>query len=171
MTLIDPVRIMTRAVLALKELQTSETWKAALEGASLAPSPLLVHSIAATVEPRAALPARLPDYYIVSIARESGTTGRFAHDAETGDLLEAEGVRKAGAYLTSYVDAPAIVRSRWPPPPGAAKIPLTADVVWKPCRESTSRFAPFWRFNVEGQTVYVRADGVLFTELTTSGRG
>ena len=79
MTLIDPVRIMPRAALALKELQTSETWKAALEGASLAPSPLLVLSIAPAVEPRKARPARLPDYYIVSIAREKGTTGRFAH--------------------------------------------------------------------------------------------
>jgi hypothetical protein len=172
MTLVEPPRIMGRAALVLKELQGSATWKASLDKASLDASPLLVRSIAPAVEARARIPVRLPDYYIVSILRENGISARFAHDAETGDLLEAEGVRKAGAVLKPYVDPLLIVRSQWPSAaPGAPDAVTSADAVWRPCRQSTSRFAPFWRFHIEGQTVYVRADGVLYTELTTTGRG
>jgi hypothetical protein len=172
MTLLDPARISIRASLVLNELQQSETWKAALDKALVAASALFVRSLAPAVEARAGVAARLPDYYIVSVLRESGVSARFAHDAHTGELLEAEGVRKAGAVLKPYVDAAAIVRSRWPPAAPGLPDPLPpAEVVWQPCRQSTSRFAPFWRFHIEGQTVYVRADGELFTELTTTGRG
>jgi hypothetical protein len=53
--------------------------------------------------------------------------------------------------------------------PGA---PLASPVVvWRPCRESTSRFLPFWRYQIDGRPVYVRADGIAFDELTTTGRG
>jgi len=172
MTPADPARILNRAAVALKELQVSETWRAALDKASVAPSPLLVRSIAPADEARAGTPARLPDYYIVSIVRENGTTARFAYDADGGELLEAEGVRKAGDVFKPYVDAWAVVRSRMPATsPGTPDVVLPSDVVWKPCRQSTSRFVPFWRYYVQNQPVYVRADGVLFTELTTTGRG
>ena len=171
MTLVDPTRIMARAAVVLNELQRSETWRAALDKASVASSPLLVRSLAPEVEARPGMPPRLRDYYIVSILRGNGLSARFAQEADTADLLEAEGVSKAGAVLKPYVDALPVVRSRWPLPPGVPDPLTAADVVWKPCRQSTSRFLPFWRFQIEGQAVYVRADGVLYTELTTTGRG
>lgn len=172
MTYTDPARILNRAALVLKELQGSNIWKAALDKASVAASPLLVRSIAPAVEARARMPPRLPDYYIVTILRDDGISARFAHDAATSDLLEAEGARRAGAVLKPYVDPVPIVQSRWPAAAAGGSEALAAAVaVWTPCRQSTSRFAPFWRFSVSGETVYVRADGVVYTELSTTGRG
>jgi hypothetical protein len=168
MTLVEPARIISRAAVAVKELHDTETWRAALDKATVAPSPLLVRSIAPAVEARAGVPARLPDYYIVFVVRGSGTSARFAYDAESADLLEAEGVRKAGDVFKPYVDTWPIVRERVAVTDGAA---LSAEVVWMPCRESTSRFAPFWRYYIQDQPVYVRADGVLYSQLTTAGRG
>lgn len=172
MTLPDPDRIITRAAVALKELQASDTWRAALDKASVAASPLLVRSIAPAAEARAGMPVRLPDYYIVSIVRENGISARFAYDAETDDLLEAEGVRKAGDVFKPYVDTWPIIRDRVAATsPGGAETPPSADVVWRPCRQSTSRFLPFWRYQVAGQPIYVRSDGAVYTELTITGRG
>jgi hypothetical protein len=169
---VDPARIITRAAAALNELQAYPTWRAALDKASVAAVPLLVRSIAPIVEPRAGMPARPPDYYIVSVTRENGVSARFAYDAETSDLLEAEGVKLPGGFLKPYVDPWPIIRSRFPPPsPGAPEVPPATDAVWMPCRQSTNPFAPFYRYHVEGKPLYVRVDGAVYEALTITGRG
>ena len=115
---------------------------------------------------RGSLP-RPSDFFIVTIHRDrGGISARLAQDAETGALLEAEGVRKAGAVLPPYVDPQQVVHSRLD-----ATVTVKPDAVWRPCRQSTSRFLPFWRFVIDGRPVYVRTDGVVFEELTTTGRG
>jgi len=43
-------------------------------------------------------------------------------------------------------------------------------LVWKPCRESWSPHLPFYHIVVGGNSLYVRIDGPVFTQLTT-GRG
>ena len=173
MALLDPARILTRANLVLKELQPSALWNAALETSGVGSTPLLVTNIAPPiVQPGIDKPLRMPDYYVVSILRGGAISARFAHHAETGNLLEAEGVKKAGTELRPYVDPVPIVQSqmaKWSTDAGATAPKPVA--VWKPCRESTSRFAPFWRFQFDNQTLYVRADGKVFSELTVTGRG
>ncbi|MBU6999691.1 MAG: hypothetical protein HXS41_15245 [Theionarchaea archaeon] len=44
-------------------------------------------------------------------------------------------------------------------------------LVWRPCWESWSPHLPFYQFTLGSDTVYVRVDGQVFTELTTKGRG
>jgi hypothetical protein len=161
MAILDPPRIIARASLVFDELLKSEVWRAALDKAKVAAAPLYVTSIDPHAPPLTAARPKLPNYYIVSVEREGGISARFAHHAETGDLLEAEGVRRAGARLPPYIDPPRMAES----PTGSP------EAVWMPCRESTTRFLPFWRLQIEGRTIYVRADGVTFDELTTTGRG
>ena len=173
---VDPERIFGRAAAAVKELQAYPTWNAALDKAAVAATPLLVRIISPAVreaDAGAGLLAHLRDYYIVSITRENGgVSARFAYDAETSDLLEAEGVKKPGAFLKPYVDPWPIIRSRLPTPsPGVPDVAPPTDAVWMPCRQSTSRFAPFYRYFVHDQPLYVRVDGAIYEALTTSGRG
>lgn len=174
MSILETARILERATAVLNQLRTSGSWTASLDRASADVSPLFVASID-SLESRTGKRTGVSDYFIVSIRRGSEISARFAHDAETGDFLEAEGVRRPGAMLTAYVDAAEVVRSRLHLPPVTAVQPpadlATPDVVWRPCRQSTSRFLPFWRFRIESRTIYVRADGVMFDELTTTGRG
>jgi hypothetical protein len=161
----DPSEIVARAVAVLNALRASPTWHASLNNAVVASPPLLVTSIAPAFTAEG-VERRLPDYFIVTIRKEAGISSRFAHDADSGDLLEAEGVRKAGAVLPPYVDPDEVLRPEMP----EATLPSPV-VVWRPCRESTSRFLPFWRYQIDGQSLYVRADGMTFAELTTTGRG
>ena len=169
---VDPARILERAAVALKELQAYPAWKAALDKASVAGAPLFVRSISPVVETTAAGPARLPDYYIVSVTRENGVSARFAYDAETSDLLEAEGVKLPGRLLKPYVDPWPIIRSRFPPPAtDGPDVAPAIDPVWTPCQQSTSRFTPFYRYYVHGKPLYVRIDGAIYETLTISGRG
>ncbi len=48
---------------------------------------------------------------------------------------------------------------------------LAPTLVWRPCRESYSPHLPFWQLNTGNQTLYIRADGEVFTHLTTTGTG
>jgi hypothetical protein len=175
MPILEPARIVERATAVLNQLRRHPAWTVSLAQAAITSPPLFVTSIAPP--PQSRIPSRpaLPDYYIVSLQRGAGTSARFAHRADTGDFLEAEGVRKPGAFLAPYIDPEQVVRSHGPslatPTPGGAPAPVSRALVWRPCRQSTSPFLPFWRVAVEGRTLYVRADGIMFEELTTAGRG
>lgn len=170
MSILEPSQIMVRAAAVLQALRQSDVWKASLESGTLTSVPLLVTSIAPEERSR----PRMGDYFIVSIRRPGGTSARFAHDAETGAFLEAEGVRVAGVHLSDYVDPEEAllqrIRSDGSPGLAGERLP-SPEVVWRPCRESTSRFLPFWRFHIQGRTTYVRADGAIFEALSTTGRG
>lgn len=48
---------------------------------------------------------------------------------------------------------------------------LSPTLVWRPCRESYSPHLPFWQLNSGSQTLYIRADGEVYTSLTTVGSG
>lgn len=115
-------------------------------------------------------------YYIVSFVAESGESARVIIDAFDGEFEEAIGVLEKGQTLPQYL------------PPGAALDRLHADpvrdedarrpqprtgtvgqhpvLVWKPCKESTSPFLPFYQFSVGDRFVYYRVDGPRFEELT-----
>jgi hypothetical protein len=166
MAILEPTLIVDHAVAVLNGLRRYAGWKTSLEDAVVLPSPMFVTSIAPLVGKFGETQLRLPDYFIVSIHRDPGISARFAHDAETGELLEAEGVRKAGAVFKPYVDPLEVMRSHTT---GAPRV--TPDAVWRPCNESTGRFLPFWRLQIQSRTVYLRADGAVFYELTTNSRG
>ncbi len=159
---LPPERILSRAATAMKELRVYPTWQVSLEAAEPDRAPLFVRILTVGVSPA----PQLSDYYIVTIRRRGGVTARFAHIANTGEFLEAEAVRTPAALLPAYADHIEGLGSRL-----ADRDRPTVEVVWYPCVQSTSRFLPFWTFSVNGRPVYVRADGVIFDQLTFTIKG
>lgn len=162
MAQLAPDRILSRAVTTMNELGVYPTWRASLEAAEPDLEPLFVRVLTSAV--RTVPP--LSNYYIVTIRRRGGVTARFAHTADTGEFLEAEAVRTPAALLPAYADHIEGLGKRLADPGRP-----TVEVVWSPCVQSTSRFLPFWTFSVNGRPVYVRADGVIFDQLTFTIKG
>ena len=48
---------------------------------------------------------------------------------------------------------------------------VSPTLVWQPCRESYSPHLPFWQITAGGQSVFVRADGQVYSQLTVTGAG
>jgi len=161
MPTLDPAEILLRATSVLNNFRSSAPWTASLANATLDPTVIFVtflyDTAAAPVPP-------LPDYAVTTIRQNSGISARFAFNSENGVFLEAEGIQKSGTLLPPYV-ATRAAQAKWPGP-----LP-TPDIVWRPCRESSTRFAPFWRYLIGGASHYVRADGQIYDQLTTNIRG
>jgi len=152
---LHPDQVIARAQVLFDQLRTLQIWEASLTSAAVPElTPLFVTS----------LDTAWPNYAIASIRDATGITARFAFDSTTGEFLEGEGVSIGGGHLAPYVAESAALHAF--PPPLA-----TPDIVWKPCRQSVTRFRPFWRFTVGGAVRYVRSDGEVFDWLTTDIRG
>ncbi|MCO8146552.1 hypothetical protein NHN26_15125 [Rhodovulum tesquicola] len=125
---------------------------------------------------------RLDEYYYLAPAMMGGEVHGYAQvDALFGDLqgvsilakparpydLDRERVAKrAMDHVFSLRDE---FRGRFRLRPDTFCVSPT--MVWRPCRESYSPHLPFWQITAGTQTVYVRADGEMFTSLTTGGTG
>lgn len=48
---------------------------------------------------------------------------------------------------------------------------ICPTLVWRPCWESWSPHLPFYKITIGFHTIYVRVDGKIFSQLTTTGRG
>jgi len=95
----------------------------------------------------------------VEIVRDTEVTARFALD-DDGMLLEAEGIKETGTRLSPWIVAPVTESGE------------AAPLVWKPCDQSASRLQPFFEVHRHADVVFVRVDGVTFTQLTVAiGRG
>jgi len=121
-------------------LKTSARWRASLEGRVVQP-PLLIQRLDVN-EP----------YYIVPFTRNGRHTAHLIVDATSGELAEANAVENVGDSLPAYLVPPSA------PPSG-----LPRQLVWQPCRESSSPFLPFYVLE-DGE--YFRVDGKTFTTLT-----
>jgi hypothetical protein len=155
MPLLDPAQVLDRAKIVFDQLRTLRPWEMSLNAATIDPRVYFVTSLYA---------APLTDYAIVATTDGAGITARFALDSNTGVFLEGQGVRSQGGHLTPWVDPHAIA--------GTWGVPVsTPEIVWQPCRESASRFKPFWRYQVGGSQKYVRSDGYVFDTLTTDTQG
>ncbi|HDR27496.1 hypothetical protein [Rhodovulum sp.] len=125
---------------------------------------------------------RLDEYYYLAPAMMGGEVHGYAQvDALFGDLqgvsipakparpydLDRERVAKrAMDHVFSLRDE---FRGRFRLRPDTFCVSPT--MVWRPCRESFSPHLPFWQITAGMQTVHVRADGEMFSSLTTGGTG
>jgi len=115
--------------------------------------------------------------YIVTYATGEGVTARILVDARTGRFSQAVGANQARGTLAPYVDPASAAERFW-----GRSLDLQSVggrvvrretlgqhpvLVWKPCRQSTSPTMPFYQFSVGDRLVYLRADGVWFSQLTT----
>jgi len=146
-------------------------------------SDVWVHALGAgvSVDPAITRVQRLDkedELYFIVTAKRNGRepTARFALDGATGHLLEAAAIAKPRGALSTFCDPMAVIASRHrsTEAPAATRIELIGrhpTLVWKPCRQSTSRLLPFWQLTVRDSLVYVRVDGQIFGRLVTTGRG
>jgi hypothetical protein len=162
MALLDPPAILRRADGVIKELRAYSSWRSSLDGGTLEPDTLFVSTLTGPWPSS----RELFDYFIVSVRRGGGISARLVHHAETGEFLEAEAVRTVEGFLPSFANPITALGTRLTHSDHA-----THAVMWRPCDQSSSRFLPFWIFEIERKPVYVRADGVLFDQLTFSFRG
>lgn len=155
----------------------ADTWRQAVVNVvtTLGSSPTLAAGFAgATVGPIVYAVERLDrdqPYYVFEAVHGAAITGRLAIEAASGRLLGAEAVSTADHPMPPYVDPIAALKAAdiGAPPPSGPVGRQTWTWGWRPCRESTSRFLPFAVFTTPVR--FVRADGRVFTRLTTAGHG
>jgi hypothetical protein len=128
-------------------------------------------------------------FYIVPFENGGKITSRMAIDAKAGRLKEVQWIedlsstlppwRSPDEFLKRYVGDPYPPRaadegtSRGPSPVVRREtLGVHPVLVWRPCPESRSLFAPFHLLINGDQLVYVKVDdGQVFPRLTPSGKG
>jgi hypothetical protein len=123
-------------------------------------------------------------YYIVPIAGRSGDHVPLAVivDGRTG-VYNQSVVSAAGRENVLSVNSPeqaaeAVIGREIQLPGRLGRLHVLPQavsqhpaMVWKPCRESLSPYYPFHLFTSGGHRIYVRSDGMIFTELHDQDRG
>ena len=162
--ILTPEQAMQRAAQQLTELRSSRL-RVALD----------------SVEAKLAyLVQRLDDpdlyYYIVTFQASAKETARVVVDAFNGTLRQASGIEREGDSLKPYIPAPAALarlHSYAEVAPDALRFRVRTGtvgqhpvLVWKPCKQSTSPFLPFYQLSIGDSFVYYRVDGEEFDALT-----
>jgi hypothetical protein len=168
MALQPPANVEALAVAVLNRLRQSPNWSNALSESMHSATPTLVQHLDRDDE----------FYYLVAVTKTQGITARLAISEDATELLEAECIWEPGTSLPSYVDPLAVLdyAAHQQPAPGFAvfrpeMVGRHPVLVWKPCQQSTSRFLPFWLVTVRDRLLYIRVDGAVFTQLTTTPHG
>lgn len=168
MALQDPSEIQPIAIAVLNRLSQSPTWNHALSESTHGASPTLVQHLDRDDQ----------FYYLVTVTKKQGITARLAISGDATELLEVEGIQEEGTALPAYVDPIAVLddaaRQRSAPNSAVFRPMMIGRhpvLVWKPCQQSTTRFLPFWLVTIRDRLLYIRVDGTVFTQLTTSGHG
>ena len=121
---------------------------------------------------------RLDDYYylVPLVSGREVTTAALAVDARFGDFQQAISFPEPEASIVSFPDREVIfqqvVDRQFELEEFQGRVQVRKETVtipeiwfWKPCLESLSPFWPFRMVISGGQTLYVRADGQVFTTL------
>jgi hypothetical protein len=173
--LISPTQAVSQAMRGLDayELLKRETFKAAVTRPSPG-TPVLVERLDRTNS----------YYYIVPVTNErttdiplavivDGRTGIYKQSivsaAGAENVLSLNGPDEAAAKVVGHdLQLPGTLGRLHIPPQAVSHHPT---MVWKPCRESLSPYYPFHLFTSGGHQIYVRSDGMVFTELHDGERG
>lgn len=164
------VEISERAIEEVGLLER-KSWSKALSGTEVG-RPVLVQRL------------DRPDsfYWIVPRTRGNVTTAVVNIDARYGEYMQARALPdSAGTALLTLdqKDVDGLIKDTLFQLPGrAGQLRLRPGIacvsdhwVWRPCRESLSPYYPFKLVTYGDHSLYVRADGRVFTSLSTSGRG
>jgi len=108
---------------------------------------------------------------VSSIISLDGHTGDYKQSIETGNRgsefsFKPFSTETIGEAITSLRgnDKELIKKSR-------SMLEVEQELVWKPCLESFSPYWPFQKVSLGDTTIYIRVDGQIFYELTTSLAG
>lgn len=115
--------------------------------------------------------------YMVDFRTRETVTARMLVNARTARYARAIGVVRPGTALRTLVHPDEVLSILWnrrSSVPGLGGRVLRREtvgrhpvLVWMPCRQSMSPFLPFYQFSLGDRLVYLRADGVWFSQLTT----
>lgn len=171
--IIEPQVAAELAQRALEEVGLSrrDPWRRALDRASVG-EPVLVQRL------------DRPDtfYWVVPQVRGDGASAAVNIDARFGHYMQARALpdAKGTALLTlDRRDVDGLIAGTLHEVPGRrGPLLVRPDLacvskhwVWRPCRESLSPYYPFKMVSYGADRLYVRADGRVFSRLTTTGRG
>lgn len=154
------------------ELYQKEWWRKALSQ-SKPGEPVLVHRL------------DQPDnfYYLVPFeTSRNNVTALISVDARYGDYNQGAILSEPRPHLSNAYNVKKIVKNvvnkRFQLPGRLGKIfvrpeafSLYPTLVWMPCLESLSSYWPFHMITVGLQKIYIRIDGVIFTELHDNVHG
>ena len=162
--ILDPSLIETRARKAAAWLLTQE-WVAALRDATPQPPQLVADFENAG---RA--------YYLVEFLTGARSTARMVFDARAQTGAEYAGIDKPDEQLPRFLPPDEVLRTAAYRDSAGLVIDggaagARSTLVWKACDQSHTPFLPFYQIQQDRGVAYLRADGVLFTELTTTGAG
>jgi hypothetical protein len=124
-------------------------------------------------------------YFIVDFRTAEVPTGRMIFRAMTGALGQIAGIAGSQVSLPPFLtraEVLAVLDGREVPVDGQVKRTITIDagavrirehLGWQPCDQSHSPLQPFYLVDVPGEPdpIYVRIDGTVFPELTTTSAG
>ena len=171
--IIDPQVAAELSLRALDDvgLAGRDPWRRALDGTSVG-EPVLVQRL------------DRPDtfYWVVPHTRGDGATAAVNIDARFGHYMQARALPDAQGTALLTLDrkdvAGLIVDTLHEVPGRRGPLLVRPDLacvsrhwVWRPCRESLSPYYPFKLVSYGDHRLYVRADGRVFTRLTTADRG
>lgn len=162
--MLDAAEIVLRTKSIFESLKASPIWSPSLSSGAIDATPIFVTSLQPAIMIGGATHLPTPNYAIAEVRQAHGITARFALNSETGEFLEAEAIKKAGTQLSRFI-AEATAASLLPGP-----LPKPT-IVWRPCRESSNLFLPFWSYVYPTGTKYVRGDGKVYDALTTAVAG
>ena len=107
------------------------------------------------------------DYYLVPWQSAQGIVLIVQVDAKTGSMSGAAPVNLPQYRLVLPEHEALGIAS------GKSARPLIGEptLVWRPCRESSSPFQPFYRMATQGGECFVGAGGAFYPALTPFGQG
>jgi hypothetical protein len=117
-------------------------------------------------------------YYLVPWETKEGVTALAQVDARFGIFhslhLREKPARQEFLSRDAILERMAYKRFELPEHRGRLVfypevVALSPTLVWQPCQESYSPHLPFYQYTIGENTIYVRVDGEVFTQLTTTG--
>ena len=159
--IIEVLQILEQAKGDAQVLAKTDEWSVALRNAQPR-TPMLVTDLTQSGR----------DYYLVDFRTADRPTARMVFNARTGSGGSVTGIEQPGEYLPDFLlpgDVLRAVDGRIAVP--AASLTVDPTLVWKACDQSHTPFQPFYALRQGDYVVYVRVDGEIFTELTSSGAG
>lgn len=117
-------------------------------------------------------------YYLAPWETEEGVTALAQVDARFGIFLSLQLREKPARqeFLSKDASLDRLAYKRFELPERRGRLlfypevaALAPTLVWRPCQESYSPHLPFYQYTIGEHAIYVRVDGEVFTQLTTTG--
>lgn len=106
-------------------------------------------------------------YYLVPLLRGEKVVAVVILDAKNGQFMEMSQVRESEEYfLLQEVEAKEILLHKLAQKKWRKKKIISSSLVWQPCEQTQSPYAPLWKFIINKHEFFVSQDKKVFDKLT-----